>query len=349
MFGLISNIFGYLLNFLYEILNNNFGFAIIVFSILLRIILLPITIKQQSSMKKTNKIQGQLKTLQLKYKNNPEMLNKETMELYKREKISPFSGCLSAIVQIVIILSVFYMVSQPLTYMKKANDSHPELKNVVEEYKNEINNDNNNKTRYIEIATIARIRDDYNKINEQLKNETNQENNNLNNNSENTEAKEPDNTENSENSKENSQEVEQKESKEDLEKRKELLEKLNINMDFIGLDLSKVPSENLNDYKVYIIPILYVISSFVSIKLNTRTQSKKQDKDSKDRKEPDELDTVAQMNKSMLYVMPIMTVSIAFIAPLGLALYWFISNALMIGERIIIEKIMDNKEDEKNA
>ena len=349
MFGLISNIFGYLLNFLYEILNNNFGFAIIMFSILLRIILLPITIKQQSSMKKTNKIQGQLKTLQLKYKNNPEMLNKETMELYKREKISPFSGCLSAIVQIVIILSVFYMVSQPLTYMKKANDSHPELKNVVEEYKNEINNDNNNKTRYIEIATIARIRDDYNKINEQLKNETNQENNNLNNNSENTEAKEPDNTENSENSEENSQEVEQKESKEDLEKRKELLEKLNINMDFIGLDLSKVPSENLNDYKVYIIPILYVISSFVSIKLNTRTQSKKQDKDSKARKEPDELDTVAQMNKSMLYVMPIMTVSIAFIAPLGLALYWFISNALMIGERIIIEKIMDNKEDEKNA
>ena len=55
------------------------------------------------------------------------------------------------------------------------------------------------------------------------------------------------------------------------------------------------------------------------------------------------------MNKSMLYIMPIMTVSIAFIAPLGLALYWFVSNALMIGEKFIIEKIMDNKEDEENA
>ena len=56
MFAAISNLFGYLLNFLYELVNNNFGIAIILFSILLRIILLPITIKQQKSMEKTNKI-----------------------------------------------------------------------------------------------------------------------------------------------------------------------------------------------------------------------------------------------------------------------------------------------------
>ena len=132
MFSTISNLFGYLLNFLYELVNNNFGVAIILFSILLRIILLPITIKQQKSMQKTNKIQGKIKELQFKYKNNPEMLNKETMELYKREKISPFSGCLSAIIQIIIILSVFYLVSRPLTYMKKVDQS------VIDNYKTEI-------------------------------------------------------------------------------------------------------------------------------------------------------------------------------------------------------------------
>ena len=68
MFSTISNLFGYLLNFLYELVNNNFGVAIILFSILLRIILLPITIKQQKSMQKTNKIQGKIKELQFKYK-----------------------------------------------------------------------------------------------------------------------------------------------------------------------------------------------------------------------------------------------------------------------------------------
>lgn len=343
MFALISNIFGYLLNFLYELLNNNFGFAIIVFSILLRIILLPITIKQQQSMKKTNKIQGQIKAIQLKYKNNPEMLNKETMELYKKEKISPFSGCLSAIVQIIIIFSVFYMVSQPLTYMKKANDKNPELKSVVEEYKNNIKESNNSKTRYIEIATIARISEDYKNIDEKI--------NSFDNNTENSETSENvENTEenNGENNSEQENKEEVKENKEDLVKRKDLLEKLNINMDFLSLDLSKVPNENLKDYKVYIIPLLYVISSFLSIKLNSNTPSKKKD-DKDGSKDPNEVDTVAQMNKSMLYIMPIMTVSIAFIAPLGLALYWFVSNVLMIGERVILKRIIDNKEDEQNA
>ncbi|MCR5146201.1 MAG: YidC/Oxa1 family membrane protein insertase [Clostridia bacterium] len=320
MFAAISNLFGYLLNFLYELVNNNFGFAIILFSILLRIILLPITIKQQKSMEKTNQIQGELKALQFKYKNNPEMLNKETMELYKREKISPFSGCLSAIVQIIIILSVFYLVSQPLTYMKKANDKNPELKAVVEQYKNEIK-DSNSKTRYIEIATIARMRNDYNKIsNEQQV--------------ENTENQNVENTENNE--------VVQ--SKDDLKKKKELLEKLNVNMEFLGLDLSKVPSENLKDFTVYIIPVLYVVSSFISIRMTTNMKKKNDKDDKKDGK--DEPDPMAQMSKSMSYMMPIMTLSIAFIAPLGLALYWFVSNVLMIVERVVIKKVMTNKEAE---
>lgn len=342
MFAFISNIFGYLLNFLYELVNN-YGFAIILFSILLRIILLPITIKQQRSMQKTSKIQGQLKSLQLKYKNNPEMLNKETMELYKKENISPFSGCLSAIVQILIILSVFYLVSQPLTYMKKANDNNPTYKSVVDEYKEQVKNDSNNKTRYLEIATIARMRDDYNRINNELngnnevevQKDVSEDNNNETINSEENTATEND-----------SNEENKGENKEKLLERKGLLEKLNINMDFIGLDLSKVPSENMKDFKVYIIPVLYVISSFISIKLTTNMQNKANSnkKEENDENKEELADSMAQMSKSMSYMMPIMTLFIAFIAPLGLALYWFVSNVLMIAERFIIKRIIDNKE-----
>jgi YidC/Oxa1 family membrane protein insertase len=277
MFSAISNLFGYLLNFLYELVNNNFGVAIILFSILLRIILLPITIKQQKSMQKTNKIQGKIKELQFKYKNNPEMLNKETMELYKREKISPFSGCLSAIIQIIVILSVFYLVSRPLTYMKKVDES------VIDNYKTEIKEEYGSISNYYEIEII------------------------------------------------------QKKASEN--------EAVNINMNFLGLDLSKVPNKNLNDITVYIIPALYVISSFISIKLTTSAQNKKKSDESSE----NEVDTMTQMNKSMSYMMPIMAVSIAFIAPLGLALYWFVSNVLMICERIIIKKIVDTKGAEENA
>ena len=84
--GAISNIFGYILNWLYEFFNN-YGIAIIILSVLLRIILIPITIKQQSTMKKTAKLQEQMKILQVKYKNNPEKLNQEMMNLYKTEKM----------------------------------------------------------------------------------------------------------------------------------------------------------------------------------------------------------------------------------------------------------------------
>ena len=307
MLSPISNLFGYLLNFLYELVSN-YGIAIILFSVLLRIILLPITFKQQKSMEKTNKIQGELKSLQFKYKNNPEMLNKETMELYKREKISPFSGCLSAILQIIIILAVFYLVSQPLTYMKKIKDNN-ELNTIVENYKEQIKNESS-KQSYVEIEVISRIENDYNKIKELLLQE---------------------NVEN----------------KEQLETEKNNYEKLRINMSFLGLDLSKVPKNNLKDYKVYIIPLLYVISSFISIKLSTNTQNKKKEKDGDKKTGDEQLDSaeaVAQMGKSMSYIMPIMTLSIAFIAPLGLALYWFVSNVLMILERLIIKKVVSAKE-----
>ena len=132
MFSFIANVFGYVLEWLYNIVGQNYGVAIILFTILLRIILLPITIKQQQSVKKNSKVQGKIKEIQFKYKNNPEQMNKEIMDLYKRENMSPFSGCISAILQIIIILSVFWLVSKPLTYMKKIDS------NIIDNYKNEI-------------------------------------------------------------------------------------------------------------------------------------------------------------------------------------------------------------------
>mgnify|MGYP002535220209 CR=1 FL=1 len=301
--GVLSNLFGYVLNALYDIFNN-YGIAIILFSIILRVILIPITISQQSSMKKTSKIQKQTQELQKKYKNNQEKMNQEIMELYKKEKINPFSGCFSAIIQIVIILSVFWLVSQPLTYMKHVQDM-----DIYKEYLDKVE-DGNNKS-YKEIAILNMVESDYQDIVKQLENG--------------------------------------EENKEKLENRKNELNKLRLNMNFLGLDLSKVPTQSLNDYKVYIIPILYVISSFVSIKMTTNMQNNKEDKKETSGENASEIEAMQSMNKSMTYMMPIMSVSIAVIAPLGLALYWLVSNVLMIVERLIIQKIMNSKEENENA
>ena len=281
--AVLANLFGYILNFLYNYLQN-YGWAIILFSVLLKLVLLPFTIKQQKTMKKTAEVQEKLKSIQLKYKNDPEKLNRETLDLYKREKVSPFSGCLSAILQLLIFLSVFYLVSRPLTYMKKIDN------NIIENYKTELT-EKGETSSYPEIKIIE------------------------------TKSAEDEN--------------------------------VNINMGFLGLDLSKVPMQNLSDYKVYIIPILYIITTFINIKISTALTQNKKDKEKEKtevkKKEngeetaEEQLESMQQMSNSMNYMMPIMSIAIALIAPLGLSLYWFVSNLLQLLERVVINTIINKK------
>ena len=340
--GIISELFGYVLNALYAIVSN-YGVAIIIFSVILRLLLIPITIKQQKSLKKNGEIQKEMKNLQIKYKNNPEELNKATMELYKREGVSPLSGCLSGILQIVIILAVFWLVSQPLTYMKKVQDSE-----IFKEYQTRIEQNTETKSSYKEIAIINTIENDYKEIvrrlenNEYIEEENEEQTNEIKNEEliENTENS--DNIENAEiNINEN--EVDKLKTKKQLEDRKNELEPLRINMEFLSLDLSKVPTQSMDDWKVYIIPVLYVITSFISIRMTTKMQNANNDESS------DQEANMQQMSKMMTYMMPIMSISIAAIAPLGLALYWFVSNLLMIAERLIMNKFMNSKEEKENV
>lgn len=292
--GAISSLFGYVLNFLYNLVNN-YGIAIILFTILLRLILLPITILQQKSMKKNEKMQEKMREIQTKYKNDPERLNQATIDLYKTEKMNPFSGCLISILQILIILSVFWVVSMPLTYMKGLNkvaydeSAEDSKQTVVEYYSNKLKEENENqKASYTEIAIIDKY------------------------------------------------------GVED--------ERVSLNMNFLGLDLSKVPSQNFSDPKVYILPILYVITSVLSIKITNNMQGKKKKKtvevlDKNENPEEQSMESMEQMTKSMNYMVPIMSISIAFIAPLGLALYWFVSNLLMILERVITDKFFKKEKE----
>ena len=338
MISFFANLFGYVLNFLYGFVGN-YGWAIILFSVIVKIIMLPISINQQKTMKKSQKINDEMKQIQFKYKNDPEKLNQEVMALYKREKLSPFSGCFSAIVQIILLFAVFYLVRSPLTYMKKVDSE------VVQEQGNASN--------YKEIAVINYMNklegESTVSVSEEEKNGENQE-------SENGENSENENTQNNE----NTQSQEQTNSEENTETEEKDTFNINdykdqayINMEFLGLDLSKVPTEDLGDLKVLIIPALYVISSFISIKLSTNTTNKKKKDekligDGKETKVEEEYDAMEQANKSMSWFMPLMSISIACIAPLGLALYWLVNNILMIFERLFLNKFFkDEKEEAK--
>lgn len=291
MFEFFSNIFGYILNGIYMLVKN-YGIAIILFSILIKVLMLPMSIKQQKTMKKTEKIQKEMNKIQDKYKNNPEKMNMEIMDLYKRENMSPFSGCFSLIIQMVLLFSMFYLVRSPLTFMKKVDTTA--IENISQTIKEEKGEDSLN-VAYPEMQIIKYVNE---------KNLTDSE--------------------------------------------------LFINMDFLGVDLSDVPTTSGTNYKSYIIPVLYVISSLASIKLTSNINNKKSKNEdiielNKDDKKDEMQDMTKQMSKSMLWMMPILSVSVSLVAPLGLALYWLINNILMIVERFIINKFITKGEEEKNA
>lgn len=353
MFEFLASIFGWFLNFIYNFVLN-YGFAIILFSIAIKIILFPISLNQQKNMKKSAKLQQKVKELQEKYSNDQEKLNKEVMDLYKRENASPFSGCLSGILQIILLLSVFYLVRSPLTFMKNINNDE-NLKNLVQEYKDEISKENSgNNSYYDEIAVISKIENEYNQISYDINNyeeyveRKQQEKVNVEesttNNEENSEETKDENENNNEESDNNNEIIIL--SKEELENKKNNLEKLKINMNFLGLDLSKIPNQNLGNWQVYVIPLLYVITTFISIKLTNTMQKNALNKNENADKEKDEMDAVLQANKSMNLLMPIMSVMISLAAPLGLALYWLTNNILMIVERLIINKFFNKSEEE---
>jgi len=297
MLAFFANIFGYVLKFLYMVVGN-YGWAIILFSVLVKLIMIPISIKQQKSMKKNQKIQDELKQIQFKYKNDPEMQNQEVMALYKREGMSPFSGCLSSIIQIVLLFAVFLLVRQPLTYMVKMDtDVINKMENVVAEQEGISNN------AYAEISVIQYVKNLENKVSV---------------------------------------------SKDGEFDMKEYAEQANLNMDIFGIDLSKIPTKNWTDLKVLIIPVLYVISSFISIRLsNNMTNQNNKNKLITDgeNKEEEPYNPVPDASKTMMWMMPIMSISIAAIAPLGLALYWLMNNILMIIERLVFNKISKKEEE----
>ena len=259
-------------------------------------------------------------------KEEVEKLNKEMMDMYKRENMSPFSGCLSSILQIILLLAMFYLVSKPLTYMKKVDAE--EINNYKEVIIQE-QGENSVSTTYPEISIIKYIN---NKIDNLEENNTEIVNNVGNTLVENTE---------------NEIDNEDIEVVEDEKDKIDINENLYINMNFLGVDLSSIPKDNYRDWKVFIIPLLYIISSCISIKM-TAMQTKKPEKKDDDKKD-NEPDMTAQMNKSMTWMMPILAVTVSLVAPLGLALYWLINNILMIIERVIIDKFIVSKEEEENA
>ncbi len=136
LYSIIGTPLGYILYFIYEFICSNVGVAIIIFTLIVKLVLLPLSIKQQKTSAKTAVFQPKVMEIQQKYRNNQQKQQEELMKL-QQQGYKPYSGCLPMLLSFLILFGVIDVVYKPMTHIVHLNDDA--ISGMVEEsYSSEI-------------------------------------------------------------------------------------------------------------------------------------------------------------------------------------------------------------------
>ena len=302
---------GFIISHIYGLVAN-YGLAIIIFTLIIKLILIPLNVRSQKAMKKQQKIQPVLQELQQKYANDQEKLQREMMKLYKENDISMMGGCLPMLIQMPVLIGLYQCIQKPISYLIGVNseawNSAPVINEVIRLQNAVINLGHN-------IGNLASY------TMEQLAN-----------NSQIQLSKWADLIGTNGTC---------------LEGVTGSVHPWSLNFNFLGLDLSNTPSAAFNyimrlDFSnwsviaLLAIPILAVLASYISMKV-TQAQSGQSSNDN---------GQAAQMSKSMSLMMPIMTLFFTVTLPAGLGLYWIISSVTQVVQQLILNYYLDRKGEE---
>lgn len=305
MFNAVASLMGYLMNFIYGI-TQNYGLAIILFTILIKLLLLPLTIKQQKSLAKTQELQPLVQELQRKYGNDQQKFAEEYQKLLKEKNMNMMSGmgcsgCLIQLIQIPIIFGMLYMMASPLTNILKLDMAE------IEKYKQEVQ-EIKKQEAIVEIKNNA-------------SNYTEQELEEL------------------------LKKAEETDYMSGRYYEIEILDRMNIiDMDFLGINLCDITIYNKTNWTLWIIPILSCLCTFITTKLMpkpnqpTANNAKPEDKSMV----PSAGDMPMPDMRVMNAMMPIMTGYVAAIVPQGVGLYWVTSNLIGVIQQVVLKKKLPN-------
>ena len=143
MFSLFATPLGFLMKGCYKLIGN-YGIALLIFTLLTRLLMLPLSIKQQKSTVKMAMIQPELEKIKKKYGKNQEKLNEETMALYQKHGVNPMASCLPMVISMLILFSMIPVIYGPMTYISdvdkesvtKANNTISMVAAVSQDMKN---------------------------------------------------------------------------------------------------------------------------------------------------------------------------------------------------------------------
>mgnify|MGYP001271248524 CR=1 FL=1 len=295
---LITQPMGYIIEWIYNFIPN-YGVAIILFTIVIKAIILPLTLKSQKSMAKQQKLQPLMAELQKKYANDKEKLNKEIMAMYKENGVNPASGCLPLLLQFPIIIGLYQVISKPLSYVLNFNFNNPEVIERVTQLQEAMKNITPDNSIW-HTQTMADLAKNY--------------------------------------------QIAISKAAASLEGFSDFV----LNFNFLGLDLSVNPSEGIKLFSgevlplsaalTLLIPIFAGLTSFLLTKMTPQaTPAASSDDNSA-------ANTSAQMGKSMVLMMPIMSLFFTFSMPAGVGLYWSVSNIIQMIQQYVLTKHFNQKD-----
>ena len=281
LYAILGYPLGWLMYFIYNIFHN-YGVALIVFTLLTRLIMVPFTIKQQKNMAKMATFRPMVEEIQNKYKNNPQKMQEEMAMLYQRENYNPMSGCLPMLIQFPILFGLIDVIYYPLKHILRLGAdtiaaAGEIATNVFSQAGMTMSNTYASEMNIIKAVNMSP--DSFASLGEGF------------------------------------------------------LEKIqNFDFTFMGMDLGVVPTFAFNIF--ILVPILSFITSLLMSYITTKINSANMGDNNQG----------AAMNFTMMIMMPIMSAWISFSVPVGVGLYWIISNILMIIQSLVMNKIYNPKE-----
>ncbi len=281
--NIITQPMGQLLDYIYNNLAfKSYGIAIIIFTIIIRVILLPLMVKQYHSMSRIQELNPKIQEIQKRYKNDKEKLNQELMKIYQENNVNPASGCLPLLIQLPILFGLWQVISKPLTYMLNLHDK-------VDALAKALSITAKSSGGYQEIGIINSFVGE--KVNGILSSDV-------------------------------------------INTISQMKKGFMFPSSNFGINLGLKPSLAFSDFKSYfillLIPLIAVVTQYISAKIMTPKTSQGADN---------------PMQKSMMFMAPMMTLIFSFNFPAGLGIYWITGNVFQIFQQMFINRLILKKKE----
>ena len=305
--GIILKPFAWLLLFFYNLFSS-YGLALILFAIVIKLILFPVTLKSKKSMIQTTMLSGKMQQLQKQYGKDRERYSLEVQKLYEREKVNPMGGCLWSLIPMVVLIGLYGIIREPLTYFMSLSGEQIQLLATQLNWTEVAVS-----SGWVKADLMAKLVEQFN-------------------------AGEIAGT--FQTGAYNQLYLVSMITKENLASLQAALGEAGqnlfvLNFKFLGMDLSKIPTVAFwkpgGSILLFLLPLVSTAVSFLSMKVSMATnQMNKQEKN----------EQADRTNRMMLWTMPLMSLWIGFTVPAGLSIYWIAQYFITMGQEVICGKML---------